>query len=154
MSCYARCPWSIYNSGRTSAHGQAELIGEYKTLLQAPRRYLTQSRKMANRLSRLLVALLFTCLLTVGLGAPTTSSAVPSSTAPSASQASAVLSQNAVSGSNNPVALAINGLIKDAASLARVVASAAAWAQFALIKLFTPELIYSYGKSPPVYPSR
>ncbi|TKX19999.1 putative beta-glucosidase M-3 [Elsinoe australis] len=108
---------------------------------------------MANRLSRLLVALLFTCLLTVGLGAPTTSSAVPSSTAPSASQASAVLSQNAVSGSNNPVALAINGLIKDAASLARVVASAAAWAQFALIKLFTPELIYSYGKSPPVYPS-
>ncbi|KAF4547819.1 Glycosyl hydrolase family 3 N terminal domain-containing protein 2 [Elsinoe fawcettii] len=108
---------------------------------------------MAKASMRLLVGIAVLCFIVITHGAPTTTSAAPAVTSPSVGQASGAISKNAVPGSNNPVAQALASLVSDAAQLARVLANAWTWVGFALIKLFTPELAYSYGKSPPVYPT-
>ncbi|PNS16199.1 Beta-glucosidase 1 [Sphaceloma murrayae] len=100
-----------------------------------------------------LLSLTVVWLLVAVHAKPATPSASPTATSLSTGQASSALSRVAVPGSSNPVAQAINALLSDAATLAGVLASAGSWVTFALIKLFTPELAYSYGKSPPVYPS-
>ncbi|KAG8626479.1 hypothetical protein KVT40_005424 [Elsinoe batatas] len=108
---------------------------------------------MARLSRRLLICTVVVCLIAASHGAPQASSPPPAATSPSVGQASGAMAKNVVASSNNPVAQALAALVSDAATLAKLLASAWTWVGFALIKLFTPELAYSYGKSPPVYPT-
>lgn len=75
------------------------------------------------------------------------------STVPSTTEASSIVTQVA-SNSSSPLSGKINDVPGLFDALEKAVAQALADWSVTLEKIFTPELYYSYGRSPPVYPSR
>ena len=91
------------------------------------------------------LAILISCSFFVG---------VDSLAKPSLTETVEALRRNSVDRSNNSIARAISILLKDVSVL--VEAIQATW-KVAILEIHenpAPELHYSYGRSPPVYPSR
>ena len=73
--------------------------------------------------------------------------------APSADQVASAISQANLQG-NSPLVQSLNFLANDTSALGSALGDALAAVLTGLGDLLNPELEYSYGQSPPVYPSR